>query len=270
MMDQQEQQTFTVALLQLAISSEKDTDWPERINRLLSRVGEVDLVILPELWRVGYYNFASYHSRAETLEGETVCFLAKLAENLRAYVLGGSFIEECAGSLYNTAVLLDREGNVLDCYRKTHLLNYGSKERAILSPGDGGKVVKTGLGSFGIAICYDLRFPELFREMSVKGAEVFLLPAAWPLSRMEAWEVLCRARATENQAYVIACNSAGRGLLGRSMVVDPWGVKIAALGNGEGVLCTQIDLAAEACFRSEFPAWRERDELITPMEPFLT
>lgn len=258
MMDQQEQQTFTVALLQLAISSEKDTDWPERINRLLSQVDKVDLVILPELWRVGYYNFASYHSKAETLKGETVCFLAKLAENLRAYVLGGSFIEECAGSLYNTAVLLDREGNVLDSYRKTHLLNYGSKERAILSPGDGGKVVKTGLGSFGIAICYDLRFPELFREMSMKGAQVFLLPAAWPLSRMEAWEVLCRARATENQAYVIACNSAGRRLLGRSMVVDPWGVKIAALGNGEGVLCTQIDLAAEGRFRSEFPAWRER------------
>jgi len=260
MMDQPKQERFTVALLQLAVASEKGTDWPERMNELLSRVGEVDLIILPELWRVGYYNFAAYHDKAETTKGETVCLLKELARNLKTYVLGGSFIEECAGRFYNTAIFLDREGNVVDSYRKTHLLSYRSEERAILSPGDGGKVVKTALGSFGIAICYDLRFPELFRAMSVKGAQVFLLPAAWPLSRMEAWEVLCRARATENQAYVIACNSAGRGLLGRSMVVDPWGVKIGALGNGEGVLRAQIDLAAEASFRNEFPAWRERKD----------
>jgi predicted amidohydrolase len=247
-----------VAVIQPALVEESDARRLARVERLLGRVQGADLVLLPELWRVGYSDFSSYSRKAETLEGKTVSFLREVARKLGVYLLGGSIVERRGERLYNTAVLLDREGKLIGSYRKTHLLSYRSHERALLTPGEGGEVVKTEFGRLGIAICYDLRFPELFRGMSEQGAEVFLIPAAWPSVRMAAWEGLCRARAVENQGYTVACNAVGRGLLGRSMVVDPWGVKVAALGVREGVLRAEMDLEALRGFRDEFSAWRER------------
>ncbi len=247
-----------VAVIQPALVEEGDARRLARVERLLYGARGADLVLLPELWRVGYSDFSSYSRKAEALEGETVSFLRKVARGLGIYLLGGSIVERQGERLYNTAVLLDREGKLIGSYRKAHLLSYRSQERDLLTPGEGSEVVKTKIGRLGIAICYDLRFPELFRGMSEQGAEVFLIPAAWPSARMEAWESLCQARAVENQGYIIACNAVGRGLLGRSMVVDPWGVKVAALGFREGVLRAEIDLEALRDFRDEFSAWRER------------
>ena len=160
--------------------------------------------------------------------------------------------------LYNTAVLLDPEGKLIGSYRKSHLLSFRSQERDLLTPGEEITVLSTTIGTIGLAICYDLRFPELFRAMSERGAEVFLIAACWPSVRSEAWDCLCRARAAENQAIVVACTATGKSLVGRSMVVDPWGVKVAALGGEEGILRSELDLKALRKFRKEFPAWRER------------
>jgi predicted amidohydrolase len=249
---------ISVAVLQPSLPAERDEERLARVEGLVAEVTKADLLLLPELWRVGCTDFSTYKGKAEPLSGETLVFLQKVARGAGAYLLGGSLIESAGEHLYNTAVLLDRTGEIAGIYRKLHLLNYRSQERIILTPGEGCTVVATPLGNMGIAICYDLRFPELFREMSVTGAEVFLVPAAWPSVRLEAWEVLCRARAVENQAYVVACNATGKGLLGHSMVVDPWGVKIASLGRREGVLRAELDLAALRRFREEFPVWRER------------
>jgi predicted amidohydrolase len=247
-----------VTVLQPRIIEEEDKKRLARVQALLTEGRGTDLILLPELWRVGYSNFASYRERAEALAGGTVSFLQGAAREERAYLLGGSFIERDHDHLYNTAVLLDRNGEIIGIYRKSHLLSYRSQERDLLTPGNELTVIETPIGTLGIAICYDLRFPEIFRAMSESGVEVFLVPAAWPITRMEAWEALCRARAVENQAYIIACNAVGERLLGHSMVVDPWGVKIASLGSGEGVLQTSLDLARLRRFREEFPVWRER------------
>ena len=249
---------ISVAVLQPSLLDERDEERLTRVEGLVAEGAKVDLLLLPELWRVGYTDFSAYKGKAETLSGETIVFLQKVAQRAGTYLLGGSLIESANGHLYNTAVFLDRKGEIAGIYRKSHLLNYRSQERTLLTPGDRCTVVATSLGNMGIAICYDLRFPELFREMSEAGAEIFLVPAAWPYVRLEAWEALCRARAVENQAYVVACNATGKGLLGHSMVVDPWGVKIASLGRREGVLRAELDLIALRRFREEFPVWRER------------
>ena|GEM_PF-40706 len=253
-----QRKAIRVAALQPAIVEETGALRMDRVERLLAEVEKADLVVLPELWRVGYSDFASYSKKAETIDGDTVSFLSGAARQLGAHLLGGSIVERRGEILHNTAVLFDPAGDQIGVYRKIHLLSYHSQERNLLTAGRQTTVVESEIGRLGLAICYDLRFPELFREMSTEGVEVFVIPAAWPAARAEAWESLCQARAVENQAFVIACNATGRGLLGRSMVVDPWGVKTAALGAEEGILRANVDLEALREFREEFPAWRER------------
>jgi len=248
--------TVSIALIQLKTRAE-ESPWA-RAEELLAQAEGADLIVLPELWPVGYFDFAAYRKRAEPLFGETFGFITRAAQRLKAFILGGSFIETDGGGLYNTAILLDREGQLLGTYRKRHLLSYRSQEREILTPGRDSLVVSTEIGTLGVAICYDLRFPELFREMAAEGAEIFLVPAAWPIARMEAWEALTRARAVENQAFLLGCNATGMKLLGRSAVIDPWGVPQAQLGGEEGVLRAELDLGRMRAFRDEFPAWRER------------
>lgn len=225
---------------------------------LLDRARGADLIVLPELWRIGYFDFSAWRKEAEPLYGKTFEFLRQAAQGLGAFILGGSFIEEEGGRYYNTAVFLDPSGKLLGKYRKRHLLSYRSKEREILTPGEKPLIVPTEIGTFGTAICYDLRFPELFREMAKEGTEVFIVPAAWPIGRMEAWEALTRARATENQAFLLGCDAAGKGLLGRSIAVDPQGVAITRLGGEEGIARAELDLVRMRAFREEFPAWQER------------
>ena len=243
-------------MIQIAVRGADDP--VAAVDGLIDRVQGVDLVILPELWNVGYFDFSAWIERAEPLHGPTLEFIRDMARRLDAFVLGGSFIEQDGGRYYNTAVFVDPSGDLLGKYRKRHLLSYRSKEREILTPGSEPLVVPTEIGTFGAAICYDLRFPEIFREMAEQGAEVFLVPAAWPIVRMEAWEAMTRARAVENQAFLVGCNAAGKGFLGRSVVVDPEGVVFGCLGGGEGVLRAELDLAGMRAFREEFPAWRER------------
>lgn len=246
------------ALVQLKIADETNAARMEKVRALLLAAGGADIIVLPELWRLGYANLSSFREAAETIDGETVCFLRDMAAELNADIVGGSIVEKDADRYYNTAVFVDRKGNLRGTYRKTHLLSYKSQEREFLTPGDEIPVFGTQWGNLGIAICYDLRFPELFRGLVEQGAEVLIVPSEWPAIRMEAWQALCTARAVENQCYVVACSATGKGLLGCSMVIDPNGVRIAAMGKEEGVLRTRIDLERMRVFRQEFPAWQER------------
>ncbi len=249
---------LNVALLQLKGDEESDTTRLRRIENLLAeQASGADLIVLPELWRFGYSNFSLYKIKSEAITGETATFLAKQARKLSAFLVGGSIIERQDDSYFNTSLLFDRHGDLIGRYRKSHLLSYHSQERDLLSCGSALATFSTPIARLGIAVCYDLRFPELFSKMTTAGAEVFVVPAAWPITRMEAWTALCHARAVENQAYVIACGGTGGRLLGRSMVVDPWGVTVASLGTEEGVLRAKLDLGRLRGFRGEFPAWCE-------------
>jgi predicted amidohydrolase len=248
-----------VATIQLEIRSDESTaERVERATALIAAQGGADLVLLPEVWNVGYFNFDRYAAEAETLEGETVNALREAARSTGAWLMGGSIVERDGDRLFNTSLLIDPSGDIAGSYRKIHLFGYGSREPKVLTPGREVTVIQTELGAIGLATCYDLRFPELFRAMVDQGAEIFLIPSAWPYPRVEAWTTLNRARAVENQAWVISANCAGPGFSGRSMVVDPWGTTVAAAGDRPGVLFAEIDPAGAAQARADFPALFDR------------
>lgn len=254
---------FEVASIQLEIS---DHDTKEQrlvhVEELMNQVSGVDLIVLPEVWNIGYFSFDLYHEASETVEGETVSRMAQKAKSLGAYVLAGSIVERAGGKLFNTSVLLDRRGRIVATYRKIHLFGYGSKERTLLSPGDKTVVVGTELGVFGLSTCYDLRFPELYRTMIDRGAEIFLVTSAWPYPRLEHWMALNQVRAFENQCFLISSNCVGQNrgkqFLGHSMVVDPWGTLLASGGGFECIVKAGIDLDVLHRARAEFPPLQDR------------
>lgn len=233
-----------------------------RAEGLVRRAAGADLILLPEIWSVGYFAFDRYAAEAEPLEGETVAHLRALARAANAYLFGGSFVERGPRGLYNTSVLIDPTGEVLGIYRKMHLFGYTSEEARLLTPGEEVVVIKAPFGGVGLSTCYDLRFPELYRRQAVAGAQLFLVASAWPYPRLEAWQVLNRARALENQVFLASSNCAGtnrgRQFAGHSMIVDPWGTLLAGGGDEECVVATEVDLAAVEETRRRFPAFADR------------
>jgi predicted amidohydrolase len=250
-----------VASIQLEIGAGESK--AERVSRVAAEVESqsgADLILLPEVWNVGYFAFEDYEAGAEPLDGPTISRLSDAARAAGAWVLAGSIVERAGDELFNTSVLLDRAGEIAATYRKVHLFGYGSRERALLTRGRDVVVADTELGRIGLATCYDLRFPELFRAMADRGAELFGVVSAWPYPRVEAWTVLNRARAIENQAWLISSNCAGGTppCCGRSMVVDPWGTALGAAGDRAATLVAEIEPSAARSARDDFPALRDR------------
>lgn len=254
-----------VASIQLWFSDDKSKE--ERIKhveQMIDRAAGADLILLPELWNIGWYSFDLWRDNSEPLHGETVSRMAEKAKAVSAYILAGSIVERVDNSLYNTAVLLDPKGQIVATYRKIHLSNLrGVQEATLMKRGEEVVAIKTELGVFGFGICYDLRFPELFRKMAVlKGVEVFLVASAWPLVRVENWVEMGHIRAAENQCYLISCNCAGinRGhqYLGHSAIADPNGTAIANGGLDECIVKGEIDIAELHKFRKEIPTLQNR------------
>jgi predicted amidohydrolase len=164
--------------------------------------------------------------------------------------------------LYNSALLINPKGNLISKYRKIHLFGYQSEESQLLSPGSTPTVVKTDLGVLGITTCYDLRFPELYRQMAKDGAEIFLVVSAWPLARLEHWTLFNKVRALKNQCYLISCNCAGtikeQTFAGNSMIVDPYGKIVLSAGETTTVLRGNINVENVNNARNSFPAFKDR------------
>lgn len=253
-----------IASIQLAIADGESKE--QRTQRALDIVAScagADLVMLPEIWNSGYFAFDRYHEEAEPLDGDLVSRLGEAARALGAYVHAGSFVEKTAdGRFANTSVLLDRSGHRIASYQKMHLFGFGSDETKVLSPGTEVVTADTDFGKVGLACCYDLRFPELFRRMVDQGAEFFLVCSAWPYPRLESWIMLNRVRALENEAFLISSNcvgiNRGKQFVGHSMIVDPWGSIVAASGDEEMIVKAEIDPATVARVRSVFPPLRDR------------
>jgi predicted amidohydrolase len=225
------------------------------------------LVVLPEVfaWRGPRDD---ERSMGESIPGPTSDAMAALARNLRLHLCAGSFLEAAPGEArsYNTSCLFDPEGRLVARYRKIHLFDVDLPGRATVreselrAPGSEVVTAATDAGTLGLSICYDLRFPELYRRLVRAGAQVLLVPSAFTFPTGAAhWEVLCRARAIENQCYLIAPDQTGRSPHGHadwgdSMIVDPWGRVLARAGDGEGVVTAEVDLGALARIRRELPS----------------
>ena len=253
---------FKVASIQLWIGEEDKSRRIERVESLLDQAKGANLVILPEIWNIGYFSFDLYSKESETVSGETARRMSQKAKEHGFYLHTGSFVEEEDGKLFNTSLLFNPEGKLIARYRKIHLFGYRSQESQILSRGSEVVVVETPLGKIGICTCYDLRFPELFRMMLNKGAELFLVASGWPYPRLEHWLMFNRIRAIENSAFLISSNCAGKNrgtqFCGHSMIVDPWGTILASGGDEECIIQAEIDIEKVSSVRGEFPVVKDR------------
>jgi predicted amidohydrolase len=232
-----------------------------------------DLVALPE-------NFAFLRREgepipcAQSLDGEIVASLRAIARERRIWILGGTFPErrDEDARVHNTSVLVSAAGEIAAVYRKIHLFDVDLRESgggvftesAAVAPGKDVVAAETPHGVLGLSVCYDLRFPELYRALAARGARLLAVPSAFARETgKDHWEVLLRARAIENQAFVLAPAQCGRhsperASHGRSLVVDPWGLILAQAGDDPGVITADCDPGRLERVRAALPALRHR------------
>ncbi|MGP4043315.1 carbon-nitrogen family hydrolase [Streptomyces sp. 2A115] len=278
------------SLLQIAVVEGESV--PARRQRVASLVREqagADLVVLPELWTTGAFAYESFGAEAEPLEGPTYEVMAKAASDAGVWLHAGSIPERAAsdaeraasdperaasggssgagdgpldGPLYNTSLVFSPSGELAAAYRKIHRFGFDKGEAVLMGAGSELVTVRLPSTTLGLATCYDLRFPELFRGLVDAGAETLVVPAGWPERRRSHWTLLARARAIEDQAYVLACGTAGTHAgvpqAGHSIVVDPWGEVLAEAGSDEEILTVEFDPAKVGVTREQFPALKDR------------
>ena len=242
----------------------------DRLTRAAAADG-AQLIVLPEKW-TAMGSEDELRAAAEPLDGQAVSWARQTAAELGVDLVAGSFLERIPGEekLANTCVHVGPTGAVQAVYRKLHMFDVevdgrSYRESDIELPGEETVLSETSTGvELGLTICYDLRFPEIFRILAVRGARAFALPSAFTLpTTRDHWEVLVRARAIENQAFVIAANQVGphpggTRSGGRSMIVDPWGVMLAQAPDGERHILAELDLERQAQIRAQLPALAHR------------
>ncbi|MEU1287268.1 carbon-nitrogen family hydrolase [Kitasatospora sp. NPDC005856] len=252
------------SLIQLAVSDEEPpAERRARAAALVRAQQGADLVVLPELWPLGGFAYDLWSDGAETLDGPTSDAMAAAARAAGVWLHAGSVVErDPDGPIYNTSLLFSPDGELVHTYRKIHRFGFDSGEAVVMGAGQEIVTAPTDFATLGLATCYDLRFPELFRALLDAGAQLLVVPAAWPARRREHWTLLARARAVEEQAFVLACNTAGTHAgveqAGHSIVVDPWGRVLAEAGADEEVLTVEFDPAEVGKARAEFPVLRDR------------
>ncbi|MDI9832288.1 carbon-nitrogen family hydrolase [Streptomyces sp. KAU_LT] len=252
------------SLLQIDVNEDESVESRRaRVASLVREQAGADLVVLPELWTTGAFAYEEFGTEAEPLEGPTYEAMAKAASDAGVWLHAGSIPErDPDGPLYNTSLVFSPSGDLAAAYRKIHRFGFDKGEAVLMGAGRDLVTVRLPGTTLGVATCYDLRFPELFRGLVDAGAETFVIPAGWPERRRAHWTLLAQARAVENQAYVLACGTAGTHAgvpqAGHSIVVDPWGEVLAQAGPGEEVLTVEFDPGRVAVTRDQFPALKDR------------
>ena len=262
-----------VSAIQLCSNANKqeNLDEAERLIRKAAGAG-AELVVLPELFNC-LADFPTILANAESIPGTTSDRMSRLADELGIHLCAGSICEasDVPGRGYNTALLFDDSGSLIQTYRKIHLFQIDRPEQPRLCepdfmlPGDKLATAETRLGKVGLATCYDLRFPELFRALVDDNVEIILFPSAFTFATGQAhWHTLVRARAIENQCFFIAANQVGNHSdalrsYGHSLIVDPWGSELAhADGEGACAINGQLDRTFLQKVRAEIPALNNR------------
>jgi predicted amidohydrolase len=227
------------------------------------------LVVLPEKWP--FMHARRLLEGAEALDGPSLRAVRSWARELGVAILAGSVVERVEGDARarNTSVLVRPDGTIAAAYRKLHMFDVdvggvAYRESSVTAPGDEVVVAQVLGRTVGMSLCYDLRFPELYRRLADGGVEIIVVPAAFTaVTGRDHWEPLLRARAIENQAFVVAAGQSGRHedgteTHGHSMIVDPWGLVLAQIPDGEGLAVADLDFARMEEVRARLPALRHR------------
>lgn len=256
-----------VAIAQLTASLDKTLNLQKAIDYIAkAKAAGADFVILPEM----YIAAATPQSGilpaavAEAMDGPFVSGLAQAAREHGIYVVCGVYesIDGDEKRAYNTTVFINRSGELIHTYRKTHLYDaFSYKESDSIAAGDDPyQVVETEFGKIGLMVCYEVRFPEIARQFALQGADILFVPAGWVAGAMKEdhWETLVRARAIENTMFVCAADQVGNIFAGRSMIVDPMGVAVASAGEEETLLVAELDLDRIQRVRGKLPSVANR------------
>ncbi len=227
---------------------------------------DCDVIVFPEMADTGY-EMQAIREKSSGLEEASFRAMAEIARQQHIHLIVG--LGEREGErIYNSLAVFDPGGELIAKYRKVHLADYPPlNEGAVITPGDARVGVEIAGMTWGLMICYDLRFPEMSRSLALDGAEVLVYSAAWPFPRLRHWEILLRARAIENQAYVVAANHTGKEgeviFCGASRIIDPYGViKTAAAENRSELLIAEIQPELLQEVRERMPVFRHRREAV--------
>ncbi len=257
---------YSVAVCQMDTTGELEKNLKQAVELINEAADKgAALAALPE-----YFNCLGDSMEPEKLDGISISTLRKVAAERKIWINCGSFTEENPDGLpYNTCVLIDKNGEIVETYRKLHLFDIilktqaTSLESSTRAAGDRIVNVDTELGNLGLSICYDIRFPELYRIQALQGAQILFAPANFLMNTgKDHWEPILRARAIENGCYVVAPCQTGRktksNSLGKSIVVDPWGNVIAKAREGIGIALAEIDLDYLDSIREQIPSIANR------------
>ena len=234
-----------ISVLQMPVAFARPDVNIETLRRMVKTAmrEDPDVLVLPELWRLGFYP-RPIAAHADECGAESRGVLAELAQKNHVNIVGGTVANRRGSRVYNTCYVFDRTGREIATYDKTHLFS-PSGEKNDFAAGDHTATFRLDGVLCGLAVCYDIRFPELIRKLALEDISVLFLPAAWPASRLSHWQLLTRTRAIENQIYVIAANEAGTDeqgnyLAGHSAIIDPWGEAIAEAGENAAILTARL------------------------------
>lgn len=255
-----------IAVCQMKIEDNKVDNINKAANMIREAMAqEIDMAVLPEMFNIPY-DTSRFASNAESeAEGETVHAMSALAKELGIYIVAGTIPEKAGEKICNTSFVFDRIGKIVGKHRKAHLYDIDIpdkiqfRESDSLAAGDSYTLFDTEFGRIGLAICYDIRFPEFSRIMALEGAKVMILPAAFNMTTGPAhWELLMRARAMDNQFYVVAASpardiGAKYVVYGHSMVVEPWGTVVAKANESQDIIYAEVDFAKVDEVRQNMP-----------------
>ncbi|MCU0406351.1 MAG: carbon-nitrogen family hydrolase [Ignavibacteriaceae bacterium] len=242
-----------IALVQYSPAWEDKESNKQKILSLISKVEGVDLFVFPEMTLTGFTMKSKEMS--ETIQGESLRFFSSIAKEKSANIFAG-IIERRKNRIYNTLIHIKPDGNLLKLYRKIHPFSY-SGENEHYNAGTKPAYTKIKNWKIGLTICYDLRFPELYRKYGKKRTHMIFNIANWPDTRIEHWRTLLKARAIENQCYVAGVNRVGKdpklNYVGFSSLFDPMGKELAAVENDEKVILIELDKHYVNEVRGKFP-----------------
>jgi omega-amidase len=261
---------FRIGLCQMKVLDDKMLNLGKAISMIdLATKDGAEMVILPEMFNCPY-DTNKFKAYAESRDSsKTLKAVSTAAKNHGVYLVAGSIPELLDGKIYNSCFIFDRKGQIIDVHRKMHLFDVDIpdiefKESDTITSGNRVTVVDTDPIKIGVAICYDMRFPELFRLMALKNADMMVVPGAFNMTTGPAhWKTTVRARAIDNQTYVAAVSPARNTNLsyvayGHSIIVDPWGKVMGEAGYGEEIICATIDISYLKNVREELPLLKNR------------